>query len=68
MRFRNKITENAKVKMLKSRPPLLFENNKIDLIFAGNIEDDFDLVSDADWVVEAVVEKIYIKHKIRKMY
>ena len=61
---RNKITENAKERILKSRPPLLFQNNKIDLISAGNIEDDFDLISDADWVVEAVVERIKIKHNI----
>ena len=66
---RNQITENAKNKILKSRPPLLFQKNKIDLISVGNIEDDFNLVSDADWVVEAVVERIDIKHNIyRKIY
>ena len=63
---RNKITENAKERILKSRPPLLVEKNKIDLISVGNIEDDFNLVGNADWVVEAVVEKIDIKHNIYK--
>ena len=63
---RNQITENAKEKILKSRPPLLVEKKKIDLISAGNIEDDFNLVSDADWVVEAVVERIDIKKEIYK--
>ena len=62
--FRNEITENAKERILKSRPPLLFEKNKLDLISAGNIEDDFNLVAEADWVVEAVVERIDIKHNI----
>ena len=38
---RNQIVENAKEKILKSRPPLLIEKNKIDLISAGNIEDNF---------------------------
>ncbi|PPR51398.1 MAG: putative 3-hydroxyacyl-CoA dehydrogenase [Alphaproteobacteria bacterium MarineAlpha5_Bin10] len=61
---RNKIAESAKEKIIKSRPPLLVEKNKIDLISSGNIEDDFHLISDADWVVEAVVERIEIKHKI----
>ena len=61
---RNQITENAKERILKSRPPLLVEKNKIDLISTGNIEDDFNLVSKADWVVEAVVERIDIKHSI----
>ncbi len=63
---RNQIVENAKERILKSRPPLLIEKNKINLISAGNIEDDFDLVGDADWVVEAVVERIDIKKDIYK--
>ena len=63
---RNQIVENAIEKILKSRPPLLIEKNKINLIFAGNIEDDFNLIGDADWVVEAVVERIDIKHSIYK--
>ena len=63
---RNSITEKAKERITKSRPPLLVEKNKIDLIKAGNIEDNFDLVAEADWVVEAVVERIDIKHNIYK--
>ena len=52
---RNQIAKNAKERILKSRPPLLIEKNKINLISAGNIEDDFNLIGDADWVVETVV-------------
>mgnify|MGYP001197793266 FL=1 len=63
---RNQIAENAKERIVKSRPPLLVEKNKIDLITAGNIEDNFNEVGDADWVVEAVVERIDIKHNIYK--
>jgi len=63
---RNQITENAKKRILKSYPPLLVEKNKIDLITAGNIEDNFNAVGEADWVVEAVVERIDIKHNIYK--
>tara|TARA_B100001250_G_scaffold409744_1_gene434709 strand:+ start:765 stop:2960 length:2196 start_codon:yes stop_codon:yes gene_type:complete len=63
---RNQITEYAKERILKSRPPLLVEKNKINLISAGNIEDNFNEVSQADWVVEAVVERIDIKHNIYK--
>ena len=63
---RNQIVENAKERILKSRPPLLIEKNRIDLISAGNTEDDFNLVGDADWVVEAVVERIDIKKDIYK--
>ena len=63
---RNQIVENAKERILKSRPPLLIEKNRIDLISAGNTEDDFNLVGEADWVVEAVVERINIKKGIYK--
>ena len=63
---RNQIVENAKERILQSRPPLLVQKNKIDLISSGNIEDDFNLVGSADWVVEAVVERIDIKHNIYK--
>ena len=61
---RNQITENAKERIKKSRPPLLVEKNKAELIKVGNIEDDFNEVAEADWVVEAVVERIDIKHNI----
>ena len=63
---RNQIVENAKERILKSRPPLLVEKKRIDLITAGNIEDDFSLVGKADWIVEAVVERIDIKKSIYK--
>ena len=63
---RNQIVENAKERILESRPPLLIEKNRIDLISAGNTEDDFNLVGEADWVVEAVVERINIKKCIYK--
>ena len=63
---RNKIVENAKERIANSRPPLLVEKSKIDLIHVGNIDDDINLVGEADWVVEAVVERIDIKHSIYK--
>jgi 3-hydroxyacyl-CoA dehydrogenase len=63
---RNQIAEDAKKRILKSRPPLLIEKNRIELISAGNTEDDFILIGKADWVVEAVVEQINIKKDIYK--
>ena len=38
--------------------------NKPPDITPGNINEDFDTVKDADWIVEAVVERIDIKHDI----
>ena len=61
---RNQITEKAKERIIKSRPPLLVEKTMAQRIETGNIEDNFSAVSEADWVVEAVVERIDIKHSI----
>ena len=58
------ISTKARERIFKSRPPLLIDKNKIDNIKVGNIDDNFDVVKDADWVVEAVVERIDIKHNL----
>jgi len=58
------ISEKARERIYKSRPPLLIDKSKINNINVGNIEKNFDVVKDADWVVEAVVERIDIKHNI----
>ena len=58
------ISEKARDKIHKSRPPLLLDKNQIENIKVGNIDDNFDVVKEADWIVEAVVERIDIKHNI----
>ncbi len=62
--LKTEISEKARERIHKSRPPLLIDKSKINNIKVGNISDDFDVVKDADWIVEAVVEKIDIKHQI----
>ena len=62
--LKTQISEKAKKRIFESRPPLLIDKSKIDNIKAGNINEDFDIVKKADWVVEAVVERIDIKHNL----
>ena len=62
--LKTEISEKARDRIYKSRPPLLIDKSKIDNIKVGNIKDNFDVVNDADWIVEAVVERIDIKHDI----
>jgi 3-hydroxyacyl-CoA dehydrogenase len=58
------ISEKARDRIFKSKPPLLLDKSQIENIKVGNINDNFDVVKEADWVVEAVVERIDIKHNI----
>jgi len=58
------IATNACEHIKKSRPPLLMKEDLSSLIHPGNIEDDLDQINDADWIVEAVVERIDIKKSI----
>ena len=62
--LKTEISEKARERIYKSRPPLLIDKSKINNIKVGNINEDFDTVKDADWIVEAVVERIDIKHDI----
>ena len=62
--LKTEISEKAKKKIYESKPPLLVDKNKIDNIKTGNINENFDTVEEADWIVEAVVEKINIKHDL----
>ena len=64
--LKTEIAEKAKDRILKSRPPLLFERSKINSLKVGNISDNFEEIADADWIIEAVVERIDIKHDIYK--
>ena len=62
--LKTEISEKARDRIHKSRPPLLIDKSKINNIKVGNINDNFNVVKNADWVVEAVVERIDIKHQI----
>jgi len=62
--LKTEISEKARDRIHKSKPPLLIDKSKINNIKVGNISDNFDIIKEADWVVEAVVERIDIKHQI----
>ncbi|MGH3090245.1 MAG: 3-hydroxyacyl-CoA dehydrogenase/enoyl-CoA hydratase family protein, partial [Rubrobacteraceae bacterium] len=51
-------------RMAKSRPPALMSKSVADRIRLGNFEDDFERISDADWVVEAIIEKLEPKREL----
>ena len=59
---RNVIAETAIEKMLKTDPAPFMSPRAARLVTPGNIEDDLTKLAECDWIVEAVLEKIEIKH------
>jgi 3-hydroxyacyl-CoA dehydrogenase len=63
--FRNKFAINAINNVLpKLKPSAIFDKKVLKLITPGNFSDDFAKVSECDWVVEVVVERLDIKQKV----
>ena len=59
---RSVIAKSAISKLLKSQPESFMSKKNAKLITAGNLEDDLNLLSDCDWIIEVVLEDIKIKH------
>jgi len=60
-KVKNRIVNEGFNRALKSRPASFFTPDFAALVTIGNIEDDFEVIKDADWVIEAIVENLEIK-------
>ena len=49
---------------LKSRPASFYSPNIAKMVTLGTLEDDFEAIADADWVIEAIVENLKIKRDL----
>ena len=61
---RNRIVNEGWQRCVKARPANLFAPDVADLVTLGNMEDNFDWVGEADWIVEAIVERLDIKQQL----
>ena len=61
---RNALAEGAVARMLKTEPAPFMTKADARRIATGNIEDHLHLLSDADWIVEAVIERVDAKQAI----
>jgi len=59
---RSAISKGAIAKMLKADPAPFMHPKNANLITAGNLEDDLELLKDCDWIIEVVLEDIKVKH------
>jgi enoyl-CoA hydratase/carnithine racemase len=53
---RNRIAKAGLESIRSSRPPVLMHRRDADLISIGNLEDDFQELSECDWIIEALTE------------
>ena len=63
-KIRNSIVDSALLKAIKSKPSPVYEKKNADRISTGNFTDNFKDISDADWIIEVVVENLEIKKQI----
>ena len=58
------VVEAGFERMQNARPAALMGENVAGRIRTGNFEDDFDRVGEADWIVEAIIEKLEPKREL----
>ena len=63
---RNKIAAVGLDAARKSKPAAFFEPNLARLVTVGNFEDDLNVLSQCDWIIEVVVENLDIKRDLLK--
>lgn len=64
VQVRNRLVNNSLQATLKSNPSALYSKDFVKRIEVGNFDDDFSKVKHADWIIEAVVERLDIKQQI----
>lgn len=61
---RNRIVQQGLDRAVKSRPASFFTSDTPALVSIGNLEDDLEVVKNADWVIEVIVEDLKIKREL----
>ncbi len=62
--LRDRIARERLERAKASRPASFVSEAHHALVSVGNLEDDLDVVADADWVIEAIVENLDIKREL----
>lgn len=61
---RNTLASGAIEKLKKAKPSPISHPKKLRLITPGNLEDDIGQLKDVDWIIEAVLERLDVKHDV----
>ncbi len=63
---RNSLTEKAVEKQLANNPSGFVHKRAVQLVTCGNLEDDLKKIADCDLIIEAVLERLDVKHDVYK--
>jgi 3-hydroxyacyl-CoA dehydrogenase len=63
---RNRFAVLGKNRIQETRPASLYLRDDAELITVGNFEDHLSWVSEADWIIEAVIEDLNLKRELFK--
>lgn len=61
---RNAMAQGALDRLLKAEPAAFMSKRNAKLVEVGNIEDDLGRVAECDWVIEAIIERLDLKHAL----
>ena len=61
---RNRIVNTSLTNSLKSKPSPIYKKEFSSRIETGNLDDDIHKISDVDWIMEVVVERLDIKKSV----
>ncbi|MCG8402237.1 MAG: 3-hydroxyacyl-CoA dehydrogenase, partial [Firmicutes bacterium] len=63
---RNRLATGAIRQMLKAKPAPLYVPENEALLTPGNFDDNLNLLTECDWIIEAIVERLDIKQSLMK--
>ncbi len=61
---RNRLVNDSLKNSLKSKPSPIYSKKFASRITTGNLDDDLHKISDVDWIIEVVVERLDIKQQV----
>lgn len=63
-KVRNRLAASAINRLSRAKPAPLYDAEWTSRITAGNLSDDLHLLGEADWIIEAVVERLDVKREV----
>jgi 3-hydroxyacyl-CoA dehydrogenase len=61
---RNRIVNEGFERCVKARPANFYVKDAVRLVTVGNLDDNFDWIAEADWIIEVIVERLDIKQQL----